>query len=142
MSSAAPRRGFIVQTKPRRCQRAAPDVGDTRGLPYGMKRGFRWVTLPEDISALSGRGPAGDGGQNPSSRRAVCERHKYGYMRGAPGDWGAYSARAGRPQAPKEQGSPMAERIFSMVSSVAIVAMRRRGVLQRGQIVSFSKVLF
>jgi len=36
----------------------------------------------------------------------------------------------------------MAERIFSMVSSVAIVAMRRRGVLQRGQIVSFSKVLF
>jgi hypothetical protein len=36
----------------------------------------------------------------------------------------------------------MALRIFLMVSSVSIMAMRRRGVLQRGQTVSISNVLF
>jgi hypothetical protein len=34
----------------------------------------------------------------------------------------------------------MAERIFLIVSSVSIMAMRRRGGLQRGQIVSISNV--
>jgi hypothetical protein len=39
-------------------------------------------------------------------------------------------------------GRPMADRIFLMVSSVSIMAMRRRGVLQRGQTVSMSNVFF
>jgi hypothetical protein len=37
-------------------------------------------------------------------------------------------------------GRPMADRIFLIVSSVLISAMRRRGLLQRGQIVSISNV--
>jgi hypothetical protein len=45
--------------------------------------------LPE-LTAPTGREPAGDGGHNPSSRRAVCEKHKYGSVRGAPGNGGAY----------------------------------------------------
>jgi hypothetical protein len=39
-------------------------------------------------------------------------------------------------------GRPIADRIFLMVSSVLISAMRRRGLLQRGQIVSISKERF
>lgn len=30
-------------------------------------------------------------GSQPSSRRAVCEQHKYGSVRAALGDWGGYS---------------------------------------------------
>ena len=44
--------------------------------------------------APSGREPAGGGGNNPPSRRAVCDQHKYGSVRGAPGDGGAYSTKA------------------------------------------------
>ena len=36
----------------------------------------------------------------------------------------------------------MAERIFLMVSSVLMRAMRRSGLLQRGQVVSIAKVLW
>ena len=41
-----------------------------------------------------GRDPAGCGGQNPQSRRAVCEQHKYGSVRGAPRNGGPYSMTA------------------------------------------------
>src|SRR5262245_2633476 len=41
-----------------------------------------------------GRQPAGRGGHNPRSRRAVCEQHKYGSVRGAPSDGGPYSINA------------------------------------------------
>ena len=40
----------------------------------------------------------------------------------------------GRPKAPKEQGRPMADKIFFMVSSVSIRAIRRSGLLQRTRI--------
>ena len=33
----------------------------------------------------------GHGGHNPWSRRAVCEQHKYGSVRGALRDEGSYS---------------------------------------------------
>ena len=38
-------------------------------------------------------------------------------------------------------GRPMADKIFLMVSSVSIRAIRRSGLLQRGQVVSISNVL-
>lgn len=38
-----------------------------------------------------GREPAGGGVSNPPSRRAVCEQHLYGSVRGAPREGGAYS---------------------------------------------------
>jgi hypothetical protein len=38
-----------------------------------------------------GRPPAGGGGHHPLSRRAGCEQHKSGSVRGASGDRGAYS---------------------------------------------------
>ena len=41
-----------------------------------------------------GRKPADRGGHNPRSRRAVCEQHKYGSVRGAPSDGGSYSMAA------------------------------------------------
>ncbi len=43
------------------------------------------------IGIARGRYPAGYGGHNPWSRRAVCERHKYGSVRGAFSDEGPYS---------------------------------------------------
>jgi hypothetical protein len=43
------------------------------------------------LTAPSGRKPADDGGHNLSSRRAVCDQHKHGSVRGAPREGGAYS---------------------------------------------------
>ena len=40
---------------------------------------------------IRGRYPADGGGHNPSPRRAGCEQHLSGSVRGAPGDRGAYS---------------------------------------------------
>jgi hypothetical protein len=43
-----------------------------------------------------GREPAGSGGNpkggNPLPRRAVCDHHSYGSVRGAPGNRGPYSS--------------------------------------------------
>jgi len=40
---------------------------------------------------VRGRKPAGPGGSNSGSRRAGCEQHKSGSVRGAPRKGGAYS---------------------------------------------------
>ena len=47
-----------------------------------------------DAGMIRGREPADDGGNNPPSRRAGCEQHLSGSVRGAPGDRGAYSIRS------------------------------------------------
>ena len=47
------------------------------------------------LTAPSGRKPADDGGHNLSSRRAVCDQHKHGSVRGAPREGGAYFAASG-----------------------------------------------
>ena len=99
LSSVTRRRDVIGRTNAQRRQPAARNIGARVVRLYGVKRGDRRTDLPENLSAPSGREPAGDGGHNPSSRRAVCERHKYGSVRAAPSNGGGYLAeRGGKPR--------------------------------------------
>lgn len=49
---------------------------------------------PAAAGIARGREPAGGGGHSPPPRRAVCEQHKHGSVRGAPGNRGAHSMQA------------------------------------------------
>ncbi len=44
-----------------------------------------WITMSAVSATPTGREPADDGGHNPTFRRAVCEQHLSGSVRGAPG---------------------------------------------------------
>ena len=68
----------------------SPEVESPRNSPLSptraairLTRGARNERCPSS-AALTGRKSAGDGGHNPSSRRAGCEQHKSGSVRGAP----------------------------------------------------------
>ena len=66
---------------------AAGTVPAPSGRTSAPRRSYNCAGIPR------GRNPAGDGGHNPSSRRAGCEQHKSGSVGGARGNPGAYPTR-------------------------------------------------
>ena len=86
----------------------APAVHQGLRPTYFADRGLmsivgKWKLSPKHIDVprqlalalgyFRGRKTTDDGGHNPSPRRAGCEQHLSGSVRGAPGDRGAYSVR-------------------------------------------------
>ena len=79
---------------PRTPQRVLRRAGTrvTAGAMAGCARAHRRPGAAyAGIGMSRGRKPADDGVSNPSPRRAVCEQHSYGSVRGAPRERGAYS---------------------------------------------------